>query len=293
VGTRLALAGSGRYPRLVEELPPQVQRVLADWFSSSYFTVTLVVLALLVLIVVVGLALLGALGRAALVDQVCAAEERGRAILSAGFRAGGRDLWPVFLIRLLLGLPVGVVTLAGVLPVVGASLLAAREVQPGLIVPGAFGALAALLACLLPAACLAALLSIPAGVLQRLAVRAYVLERLGVRRSILQAWTMLREHLGRLALVWLILTGVGIGVLAVVGLPLVLVEMLLVTAALLMTNVSPALFFALLLIAGPGVWLAGAAATSVVETFTSAVWTLVYRELTGLGLTGEEALPAA
>jgi hypothetical protein len=35
----------------------------------------------------------------------------------------------------------------------------------------------------------------------------------------------------------------------------------------------------------------GAACNSVVETFSSAVWTLAYRELTGLGLTGEEAAP--
>ncbi|HUV88607.1 MAG TPA: hypothetical protein VMY80_03060 [Anaerolineae bacterium] len=293
VGARLAAAASGRCQRLAQELPPEVQRALADWLSSSYFTATLAALAFLVLVVVLGLALLGALGRAALVDQVRAAEERGRANLPDGFRAGGRYLWPTFFIRLLLGLPVGAVALAGALPVVGTSFLVAGQERPEVIVPGAFGMLAALLACLLPATCLGVLLSAPVGVLQRLAVRACVLERLGVRPSILRAWTMLREHLGRLALVWLMLTGVGVGVLVVVGLPLVLAEMLLITAALLMAIASPALVFALLLVAGPGAWLVGAAVTSVVETFTSAVWTLVYREMTGLGLTGEEMLPAA
>jgi hypothetical protein len=37
------------------------------------------------------------------------------------------------------------------------------------------------------------------------------------------------------------------------------------------------------------VWLVGAAVTGVAETFSSAAWTLAYRDLTGLGLTGEEA----
>ena len=36
----------------------------------------------------------------------------------------------------------------------------------------------------------------------------------------------------------------------------------------------------------------GAACNSVAETFGSAAWTLAYRELIGLGLTGEEAASA-
>jgi hypothetical protein len=35
------------------------------------------------------------------------------------------------------------------------------------------------------------------------------------------------------------------------------------------------------------VWLLATGAGSVVETFVSAAWTLAYREITGLGLTGQ------
>ena len=48
------------------------------------------------------------------------------------------------------------------------------------------------------------------------------------------------------------------------------------------------LLIALNLTVGLSVWLA-AALNSVVEAFSSTAWTLVYRELAGLGLTGENA----
>jgi hypothetical protein len=156
------------------------------------------------------------------------------------------------------------------------------------VIPGVFALPVALLTCVFPAICLAVMLSVPLSVLWRLAVRACVLEGYGVRQSIARAWAMLREHLGSLALVWLILLGVGVGVTIVIGLPLALVAMLLGTVALLTVLVSPLLPLALALIGGLLTWLVGAAFRGVVETFTSAVWTLAYRELTGMGLTGEE-----
>jgi hypothetical protein len=67
---------------------------------------------------------------------------------------------------------------------------------------------------------------------------------------------------------------------------------LLGTVALLMVLVSPLLPLALVLIGGLLTWQVGAAFSGVVETFSSAVWTLAYRELTGMGLTGEETASA-
>jgi hypothetical protein len=288
VGARVGMGSGGRWEWPARGLPPEAQRAVSDLRSSSYFTVALGALALLALAIGVGLALLSALGRTALVDQVRAAEERGAVNVRAGWQAGRHHLWSVFLIRLLLGLPVAVVALMGVLPVVATSLLTAGREWPEVAIPGVFVILPALLACLFPAMCLAVLLSIPLNVLHRLAVRACVLEGYGVRQSIVRAWAMLREHLGPLTLVWLILLGVGIGVMILIGLPLALVAMSLVAVAVLTAFISTLLFIALVLIIGLLAWLVGAAFNGVVETFTSAVWTLTYRELIGLGLTGEE-----
>ncbi len=51
--------------------------------------------------------------------------------------------------------------------------------------------------------------------------------------------------------------------------------------------VSPLLFVALTLAVELLAWLVAAAAGGVVETILSAAWTLAYRDLTGMGLTGE------
>ena len=292
VGRRVGIASGGRWVWPVRELPPEVQRAITDLLSSSTFTAVIAALVLLALAVGIGLALLGALGRAALVDQVQAAEEQGVAILGAGWQAGRRHLWMVFLIRLLLGLPVGVVASTGVLPVAGTGLMIARHTRPEAALPGVLVMPVVLFTCLVPAICVAALLSVPFGVLRRLAVRACVLEGCGVRQSIVRAWAMLREQVGPLALVWLILFGAGIGVTIVVVLPLALVALSVVAVSVLAVFTSPILSVALVLIVGVLTWLVGAACNSVVETFGSAVWTLAYRELTGLGLTGEEAAPA-
>ena len=292
VGRRVGICSGGRWEWPVRELPPEVQRAIADLLSSSTFAVVIAALVLLVLAVGIGLALLGALGRAALVDQVRAVEERGVASLRAGWQAGSRHLWMVFLIRLLLGLPVGVVASTGVLPVVGTGLMIVRHTRPEVAIPGVLAMPVILFTCLFPAICVAALLSVPFGVLRRLAVRACVLEGCDVRQSIVRAWAMLREQVGPLALVWLVLFGAGIGVTIVVALPLALAALSVVAVALVAVFTSPILCVALVLIVGLLTWLVGAACNSVVETYSSAVWTLAYRELTGLGLTGEEAAPA-
>jgi len=292
-GLRVGIGGGSRWEWLIRELPPEVQRAISNLPSHSYFTVAVVAFALLALTIGIGLMLLGVLGQAALVDQVRAAEERGVVSLRAGWQACVRCLWPVFLIHLLLALPVAMVTLIGALPIIGTSLLIARYPRPEVVMPGVFAILIALLACLVPLVCLAVLLSVPLSVLRRLAARACVLEGCGVRQSIVRAWVMLRAHLGPLALVWLILAGVGIGVMIIIGLPLVLVAILLVGGALLTVFVSPLLFVTLLLIIGLSVWLVGAAFGGVAETFISTAWTLVYRELIGAGLTGEEIVLAA
>jgi hypothetical protein len=292
VGIRFSTSSS-HWERTARELPPQAQRVVSDFRSSPYFTVLVVVLVLLGLVVSVGLTLMGALGRAGLVDQVRTAEDVGEVNLRDGWQAGRRHLWPVFLVRLLLGLPAAVVTLAGLLPVVTTAIVIAGQERPEVVLPGLFAVELALFACLVPAICLAVLLSVPFSLLQRLAVRACVLEGCTVRESIARAWAMLREHLGPLVLVWLVLVGVGIGVMILIILPLALVALSLVTIALLATLVSPLLFVGLALVVGLLMWLVGAAVNGVVETFTSTVWTLAYRELTGLGLTGEGESPAA
>jgi len=236
----------------------------------------------------VGLILLNALGRAALVHQVRSAEQFGMVVLKGGWLAGKEHLWRVFAIRLLLGLPLAVLLLVGMLPPIVAQVVAARQERIEVVIPAVLTMQVLLVGCLVPALCLVALLSIPLRILQRLAVRACVLESLNVRQSIRRGWQIAREHPSPLTLVWLILLGTGIAVAVLASLPLVLIGVPLMTIILLVVLASPVAFAALTLAAGLLLWLLAAACGSVVETFASALWTLAYRELHGMGLTGEE-----
>jgi hypothetical protein len=182
------------------------------------------------------------------------------------------------------------VIVAGALPSLVARIVALLQAQPEAVFLDDLSTRLLELTCLAPASCLAVLLSIPTGVMQRLAVRACVLEALDGRRSLARAWELLREQLGRLALVWLVLVLIGVGALIVVGLPLLLVWLVLLLIAWLVTFVLPLLSIALTLGVGLLAWLVAVAILGVAETFASTAWTLTYRELTGMGRTGEEAI---
>jgi hypothetical protein len=287
VGMRLGLS-SGQWEAAVQELPPGLQQPIVDLMHGPYAAAVAVALTVLGFIVGFGLSLLSVLGRVGLVHQVRAVEEYGVAVLKGGWLAGKQHLWQAFFVRLLLALPAGIVVFVGALPAAVAWLLTVGQERLdaqvfGVLTTGALG-----LICLGPAVFLSLLLSIPISVLQRLAVRACVLEKLGVRASIARAWGMLRENLGWLALVWLILLLISAGVVIVVGLPLVVVWWLLFSTAWLAMFFSPLFSVALVLLLGLAAWLVASAIGGVLETFSSAAWTLAYRELTGMGRTGEE-----
>ncbi len=289
-GSRWNQFSHGLLPFSFNGLEQSARTTTRPIYQSTNVPSAILIVALVFLFIAVGLTLasLSALGRASMVDQVQAAESRGKVVLQAGWRAGKRHLWPVFFIRLLLGLPVALAVLGGTMPFIGTSFLTAWANRPEIVIPGVLAAALASLTCLLPSLCLAVVIAIPLGVLQRLAVRACVLEGHDVRESIARAWTLLREHVGLLALLWLILLGARFGLTIVLGLPLVLAAAALVTITPLTALISPLLPIALTAAIGLAVWLAGAAVNGVVETFFSTCWTLAYRELAELGLTGEE-----
>jgi hypothetical protein len=76
-------------------------------------------------------------------------------------------------------------------------------------------------------------------------------------------------------------------VLLVVALPVVLVGLLLWTIAQLTWSAAPLISLALTLTVGVVTWLLTVIVLGGAETFSSVTWTLTYRDLTGLGRTGE------
>jgi hypothetical protein len=288
MGTRLGVSGS-QWELAVQELPPEVQRPITAFLEGPHFAAT-AIFAVLGFVVSVGLLLVGSLGRAGLVHQTRAAEDYGVIVLKGGWLAAKRHLWRVFIIRLLLSLPAGVVLLIGLLPAIAARLYFLNQEQPEIAILGGITEGLLRITCFAPAACVSGLLSILISALQRLAVRACVLENLNVRASIIRAWEMLREHLGGLTLMWLALLGIGIAAVLVLLLPFALLWALLWAVARLTVVYSSLLSLGLTLAIGLLMWLAGVVGGGVAETFFSATWTLAYRDLTGMGRTGEEVV---
>jgi hypothetical protein len=291
IGARLGVSGS-QWGLAAQELPPEVQQPIITFLENSRSATATVIWTVVGIVVGVGLTLLGSLGCVGLVHQTRAAEAYGIVVLKGGWLAAKRHLWQVFVIRLLLGLPVGVVALLGLLPGIVARLYVLNHAQSEATLLGELAAGLLRVTCFAPAACVSAALAIPIGVMQRLAVRACVLEKLAVRAGIARAWEVLREHLGRLALMWLALLCIGIAAALVILLPLALLGTLLWAAARLTVVYSSLLSLGLTLAVGLLVWLAGVVGGGVTETFFSAVWTLAYRDLVGMGRTGKAALTA-
>jgi hypothetical protein len=287
MGTHIGVSGS-QWELAVQELPPEAQQPITNLLDSPHFAIVAVVFSVLGFIVSVGLLLVGSLGRAGLVHQTRAAEDYGVIVLKGGWLAAKRHLWQVFVIRLLIGLPAGVVLLIGLLPAIIARLYFLNQEQSEIAILGGITEGLLRITCFTPAACASGLLSIPIGVMQRLAARACVLEKLDVRASIIRAWEILREHWGGLTLMWLALLGVGIVAVLVILLPFALLWVLLWAVARLMVYYSSLLSLGLTLAVGLLMWLAGVVGGGVAETFFSATWTLAYRDLTGIGRTGEE-----
>jgi hypothetical protein len=285
MGTRIGLGGRGMWQSVAQELAPGSRAAIQRWFASPYF---LAAAALLTLVAGAAFTVLGAVGRGALVSQVWRAEDRDRVALRAGWEAGRAHWIPVLLIRLVLGLPVTLLTLLGLAPPLLTQLVA-RLAQDAsqwyglalLLTPLTF------LGCTLPAAGVGVLLVGPLSAWQRLAVRAHLLESHGVGASVTHSWTRLRENLGPLALLWLILLGLQVMVLSALLVGLLQLGVGILLAALVGALIDPLAFFALLLAGWGLVWLLATGAGSLVETFVSAAWTLAYREITGLGLTGD------
>ncbi len=252
-------------------------------------------LACLILILIVIAAVARWVAETALIrmvdDYEGTGEKRG---VRQGFRMGwSRTAWRLFLIDLVITVPVVIAfillfVLAGV-PLLALRATAARAV--GTVVTIGLGLLVVLLLIVV-----VVILS----VLMHFFRRACALEKLGVMDSIRHGYGIVRRHVKDVAIMWLILLGLGIGWFMVMipvvillvllagvvgGLPALLVGWL---ASLMFEEAVPWILGAavgipifILALAVPLALLSG-----LWKVFKSSVWTLTYRELRALEDTG-------
>lgn len=224
------------------------------------------------LLATVGVALwvVGALARGALISAVDQIEREGGASLVDAWLGGIRCFGRLFLI----GLPVA----APALLLTFLTYVAALPGSAGGMVIEGLGSVVTL--CLLPLCCLLTAASLALTLIQAFADRAAVIEDLGPGAAWRRGWSVLVEHQDRLpalAVVWALLTVVvrllvtlpttglilPVVFLGVVGAPVGSGPLAVVCLAGFLTVLAMLLY-------------------ALVSVFTSTLWTLAYRDWTGL-----------
>lgn len=246
---------------------------------------------------VLALALVSAVARyvteTTLIRMVDDHQETGeRRSVRQGLRMGwSRAAWRLFLIDLLVGLPVALAFILLFLLALTPLLLWTTDSTAA----KAIGTVAAI-----GLAFLFVLLAILVGVLLTLLSkffrRACVLENLGVIESIRRGVGVVREHLKDVAIMWLIMAGVSLGM----GVAMLVVAFLLVALGLVLGGLPALLVGGLTsqILEGAAPWMLAAAVGipifllvvglpilfvgGLAEVFKSSVWTLAYRELRAL-----------
>lgn len=246
--------------------------------------------AVLILLLAAAAVVLRYVTETGLVALTGAADRGEEVTVRRGFRQGwSRSAWRLFLIDLLVWVPfvLAAAVLVGVALTPLLLLLADAPALKALGVAGAVGAFLAVLAVLVAA-------GVVLGLLRQFFLRQCVLEGLGVLASVREGAAFVRRHLRDVAIMWLLMVGVGIawGFLS-------LLLMAILGGATAVVGGIPAY----LLTQTTGGWVAGALvlvpvgivlivlpmafASALYVTFQYNVWTLTYLELAR-----EEGVPA-
>ena len=246
---------------------------------------TLIVIAIVVvaLAILIGLALwlIGIVARGGLISGVQQVEDENSTGFKRAWRAGAQRFWTLLGIHALLEILPGVaLALLVVVPliffIVGGVGVGASTERPAIIATTVMAALC----CMVPIACGAAIVFVILHLLVLYAERAAMLEGLGAIAAIRRGWQVLKANPGPTALLWLIFLAIGLGV-GLVSMAIFMVIGGPIVAILLSTQ--PALWWIAPIAIGVLLLLAiGLFIRSVLETFTSATWTLAYRQMTGV-----------
>jgi hypothetical protein len=231
---------------------------------------------LFALVLIVVLQLLGALCQGALIRLVDAAD-RGQLVRGRdGWQAGVAGMWRLFLIALLVFSPfiVTILLFAGVAVV---PFVAALVREEPLDAPHAL-TLIGVICLAIPALCSIVVIGFLLGILAILAQRAVILQDLGATDSIRRAWGLLRERFWQLVLMSLIWLALSIVVGMITAVPALVLAVPFIAIFQGEVNAGLMAVFVVLLLA---YIVYAIAVATLYAVFSSALWTLTYRRITG------------
>jgi hypothetical protein len=256
-------------------------RYYGPWIPPEIIAL-LVGIACLVLIIGIALWVVSVIARGGLIAGVQQVEKEGTTSFGQAWRAGAGRFWTLVGIGLLSAIPVIILLVLGMIVLVATlagSSAGFSEAPRGAGIAGA-------ILCGGGLCCGTVLLAIVLGQIRIYAERAAILENLGWIEAFKRGWEVLKENVGPTIVLWLIFLAIGLifAVVVIGGLAVVFAPFIAIVA-----NVDPGPWLIVPICFGGllGI-LVFALISSIVETFSSATWTLAYRELTGLA-----AAPAA
>jgi len=257
-----------------------------EWWGYTYQEPTFpagviaAVVGLACLAIIIGIAIwvVSVIARGGLIAGVRQVEEEGHTSFGRAWRAGARRFWTLFGISILAAIPL--IVLVGV----GLVILIVMFVGSGFAfessdAAGAAGIVASIV-CGGAFCCGMVIVTIILQQIRIYAERAALLEDLGWIAAFSRGWNVLKANIGPTIVFWLIFLAIGIvfflaiaAVLAVTVLPLFAVA----------TNIDPGpWYFVPICCGGLIAVVAAALINAIVQTFTSATWTLAYRDMIGL-----------
>ena len=238
------------------------------------------ILALVCLGILIAIAIwvVSVIARGGLIAGVQQVEDEGSTTFGQAWRAGASRFWTLFGIGILAPIPFIILLIAGIIVLVlifaGSGLafdssgaLGGLGIATGILCGGAF-------------CCGMIILAIVLEQIRVYAERAAVLEGLGWIEAFKRGWEVLKANVGPTIIFWIIFFVIGLILAVIIG-------------TVLIAAFVP--FIAILFSTEPGAWLVlpiccggiiaivvGALLGAIIETFSSATWTLAYREMTGM-----------
>ena len=256
---------------------------VANWQNQGFQIpegAIVLAVALLCIGLLIGIALwvISIIARGGLVAGVQQVEDEGETKFLEAWRVGVRRFWTLFGITVLTALPILVLVILFVaaMLVFGVGIAGTSDMGDG---PLAFGIISTVV-CAGTFCCLLVILGIVLTQIQVYADRAAVIEGLGWTDAFARGWQIIKEHLGPTAVLWIIFLIIGLIIGAIV---LAVLAVIAAPFIALFSNVDPGgwvlipICFGRLLAV-----ILGAIVSSIVTTFTSATWTLAYREFIGV-----------
>lgn len=230
-------------------------------------------------IIFIALWVVSVIARGGLIAGVQQVEDEGSTTFRTAWVAGRKKFWTLFGLGILAAIPMIILIFAGII-LLGLGIAAAVGAMDISETAGIAGIVMISLLCGGFLCCGMIILGIVLEQIRVYGERAAILEDLGWINAFKRGWQVLKENLGPTIIFWLIFLAIGIVIFVI-------------SFAIIAALAAP---FLLLLLPSvdPGTWLivpacfAGlvmvivfALIKSVVTTFSSATWTLAYREMTG------------